>query len=168
MDVVNYMFCDIRERESFETWPFTRDLRQGVLPGLRYIPQYRDIGENDYNRLTAFPTSGLPAPEGLLPQHANVSAERGALAMLLLSAFWVLTLFLSLARALLPLLARPSLPFSALQKRGIWHILDTRFDGLVGNCECLDNRDMPDMAFTVHFSCMAVFSKPGHFSSDFE
>ncbi len=56
MDVVNYMFCDIRERESFETWPFTRDLRQGVLPGLRYIPQYRDISEVDYNRLVSFPT----------------------------------------------------------------------------------------------------------------
>lgn len=124
MDVVNYMFCDIRERESFETWPFTRDLRQGVLPGLRYIPQYRDISETDYMRLTSFPTSGLAAPEGLLPQHAN--------------------------------------------KRGIWHVLDTRFDGLVGNCECLPDRDMPDMAFTVHFSCMAVFSKPGHFGSDYE
>ena len=124
MDVVNFMFCDIREGESFEGWPFTRDLRQGSLPGLRYVPQYRDIGESDYNRLVGFPTSGLPAPEGLLPQHAN--------------------------------------------KRGIWHLLDTRFDGLVGNCECLPDRDMSDMAFTVHFSCMAVFSKPGHFSSDWE
>jgi hypothetical protein len=124
MDVVNYMFCDIREGQSFEGWPFTRDLRQGVVPGIKYIPQYRDIGETDYNRLVGFPTSGLPAPEGLLPQHAN--------------------------------------------KRGIWHLLDTRFDGLVGNCECLPDRDMQDMAYSVHFSCMAVFSKPGHFSNDLE
>jgi hypothetical protein len=72
MDVVNYMFCDIREGESFESWPFTRDLRQGHLPGLKYIPQYRDISEADYNRLIGFPSSGLPAPEGLLPVHANV------------------------------------------------------------------------------------------------
>ena len=35
MDVVNYMFCDIREGESFEQWPFTRDLRQGHVPGLK-------------------------------------------------------------------------------------------------------------------------------------
>lgn len=39
MDVVNYMFCDIREGESFEQWPFTRDLRQGVIPGIKNIPQ---------------------------------------------------------------------------------------------------------------------------------
>ena len=124
MDVVNYMFCDIREGESFEGWPFTRDLRQGVLPGLRNIPQYRDISAGDYDRLVGFPTSGLAAPEGLLPQHAN--------------------------------------------KRGIWHILPTDFDGLVGNCECLDNRDMWDMASSVHFSCMQVFSKPGHFATDWD
>ena len=124
MDVVNYLFCDIREGQSFEGWPFTRDLRQGVIPGIKYIPQYRDITEQDYNRLVSFPTSGLSAPEGLLPQHAN--------------------------------------------KRGIWHLLDTRFDGLVGNCECLEHRDMHDMAYSVHFSCMAVFSKPGHFSNDLE
>jgi hypothetical protein len=128
MDVVNYLFCDIREGQSFEGWPFTRDLRQGVIPGIRYIPQYRDMPETDYLRMVSFPTSGLPAPEGLLPQHAN--------------------------------------------KRGIWHLLDTRFDGLVGNCECLPDRDMNrdtnDVAYSVHFSCMAVFSKPGHFSSDLE
>jgi hypothetical protein len=124
MDVVNYMFCDIREGESFEQWPFTRDLRQGVLPGIRSIPQYHDISEGDYNRLVGFPSSGLAAPEGLLPQHAN--------------------------------------------KRGIWHILPTVFDGLVGNCECLDNRDMLDLATTVHFSCMQVFSKPGHFHTDWD
>ncbi len=111
MDVVNYMFCDIREGESIEQWPFTRDLRQGALPGLKYIKQYRDISSGDYNSLVSFPTSGLPAPEGLLPMHAN--------------------------------------------KRGIWHILDTRFDSLVGNCECLGHRDMYDMAFSVHFSCSA-------------
>jgi hypothetical protein len=124
MDVVNYMFCDIREGESFEQWPFTRDLRQGVLPGLRNIPQYRDISEGDYNRLVGFPTSGLPAPEGLLPQHAN--------------------------------------------KRGIWHMLPTLFDGLVGNCECLGDRDMWDLSSTVHFSCMQVFSKPGHIHTDWD
>ena len=124
MDVVNYMFCDIREGESFEGWPFTRDLRQGALPGLRHIPQYRDISEGDYNRLVGFPTSGLPAPEGLLPQHAN--------------------------------------------KRGVWHILPTLFDGLVGNCECLNDRDMWDVASSVHFSCMNVYSKPGHFATDWD
>ena len=63
--------------------------------------------------------------------------------------------------------SRPA-PRRAPQKRGIWHMLDTRFDGLVGNCECLPDRDMADMSFTVHFSCMAVFSKPGHFGSDYE
>lgn len=160
MDVVNYMFCDIREGESFESWPFTRDLRQGVLPGLKYIKQYRDISEGDYNSLVSFPTSGLPAPEGLLPMHAN--------------------------------------------KRGIWHILDSRFDSLVGNCECMGHRDMYDMALSVHFSCsesrvsrgdvnwqrkltatppqhnpppnylvsrlstVQVFSKPGHFRTDWD
>ena len=72
MDVVNYLFCDIRDRESFEGWPFTRDLRQGVVPGLKYYPQYRSITDEGYARLTAFPTSGLAAPEGLLPQHRDV------------------------------------------------------------------------------------------------
>jgi hypothetical protein len=36
MDVVNYLLCDIRDHESFETWPFTRDLRQGTVPGIKY------------------------------------------------------------------------------------------------------------------------------------
>ena len=27
---------------------------------------------------------------------------------------------------------------------------------------------MADVALTVHFSCMAIFSKPGHFSSDYD
>ncbi len=121
---MNYMFCDIRDRESFEQWPFTRDLRQGVIPGLRFMPQYRELDEEGYARLTGFPTSGLSAPMGLLPKHAN--------------------------------------------DKGIWHVLDARFDGLVGNCECLPDRDMPDVAFTVHFSCMAVFQKPGHFHSEYE
>ena len=122
MDVVNYLFCDIQDGLSFENWPFTRDMRQGVVPGLRYFPAYRNQSEEDFLRLVGFPTSGLPAPEGLLPQHSNLSQ--------------------------------------------VWRLLDARFDGLVGNCECMGDRDMPDVAFTVHFSCMAVFSKPGHFSSD--
>ena len=92
------------------------------MPGLRYFPAYRNQSEEDFLRLVGFPTSGLPAPEGLLPQHSNLSQ--------------------------------------------VWRLLDARFDGLVGNCECMGDRDMPDVAFTVHFSCMAVFSKPGHFSSD--
>ena len=92
------------------------------MPGLRYFPAYRNQSEEDFLRLVGFPTSGLPAPEGLLPQHSNLTQ--------------------------------------------VWRLLDARFDGLVGNCECMGDRDMPDIAFTVHFSCMAVFSKPGHFSSD--
>jgi hypothetical protein len=124
MDVVNYLFCDVKDRENFETWPFTRDLRQGVVPGLKYYPAYRNNTREDWVRLTGFPTSGLPAPEGLLPQHRN--------------------------------------------KTAVWRLLDSRFDGLVGNCECIPDRDMPDIGFTVHFSCMAVFSKPGHFSTDRE
>ena len=92
------------------------------MPGLRYFPAYRNQSEEDFLRLVGFPTSGLPAPEGPLPQHSNLTQ--------------------------------------------VWRLLDARFDGLVGNCECMGDRDMPDIAFTVHFSCMAVFSKPGHFSSD--
>ncbi len=48
----------------------------------------------------------------------------------------------------------------------VWRLLDARYDGLVGNCECMADRDMPDIGYTVHFSCMAVFSKPGHFHTD--
>jgi hypothetical protein len=124
MDVVNYLFCDIRDGESWESWPFSRDMRQGVVPGLRYFPQYRNISEEAYAHLTGFPTSGLPAPEGLLPEYRDM--------------------------------------------KGIWRMLDSRFDGLVGNCECLPDRDMHDIAFTVHFSCMRNVQKPGHFSEDFD
>jgi len=122
MDVVNYLFCDVRDGESFENWPFTRDVRQGVVPGLKYYPAYRNSSEEDMLRLIGFPSSGLPAPEGLLPEHND--------------------------------------------KKQIWRLLDSRFDNLVGNCECMPDRDMPDIGYSVHFSCMAVFSKPGHFHSD--
>jgi hypothetical protein len=125
MDVVNYLFCDIKDGQSFESWPFTRDMRQGTVPGLRYYPAYRESSEDDFYRLIGFPTSGLPAPEGLLPQYRNSTEQ-------------------------------------------IWRLLDARFDGLVGNCECMNDRDMPDIGFTVHFSCMAVFSKPGHFGSELD
>jgi hypothetical protein len=125
MDVVNYLFCDVQEGRSLESWPFTRDLRQGIVPGLKYYPAYRNSSDDDMLRMIGFPTSGLPAPEGLLPAYAN-STDR------------------------------------------IWRLLDARFDGLVGNCECMADRDMPDIGYTVHFSCMAVFSKPGHFHTDEE
>lgn len=122
MDVVNYLFCDIQDRNAWESWPFTRDMRQGVVPGLRYYPAYRNISEEQYAHLIGFPTSGLPAPEGLMPEHRN--------------------------------------------DKYVWRMLDARFDGLVGNCECLGDRDMPDIGFTVHFSCMAIIHKPGHFTED--
>lgn len=75
MDVVNNMFCSIDEDKAYDNWPFVRDIRQGVVPGLRHYPAYRGISEAEYNRLIAFPGSGLPAPEGLLPEHRKVGGH---------------------------------------------------------------------------------------------
>ena len=47
-------------------------------------------------------------------------------------------------------------------------MLDSRFDGLVGTCECMPERDMPDVGFTVHFSCMSTLTKPGHINTEAE
>ena len=38
----------------------------------------------------------------------------------------------------------------------MWRALDARYDQCVGNCDCIPERDMPDVSFTVHFSCIQV------------
>ncbi len=111
------------ETKAYENWPFVRDLRQGVVRGLEYYPQYRQSSAEQMAKLTGYPGSGLPAPVGLLPQFAN-------------------------------------------ETRQIWRMLDSRYDGLVGTCECMGERDMPDIGYTVHFSCMGTVPKPGHLSSE--
>jgi len=45
----------------------------------------------------------------------------------------------------------------------VWRALDIRYDQCVGNCvpSCMKERDVPDIMFTVHFSCMNSVTKPG-------
>ena len=38
----------------------------------------------------------------------------------------------------------------------VWRALDARYDQCVGNCDCIPERDMPDVSFTVHFRSVAL------------
>jgi hypothetical protein len=44
--------------------------------------------------------------------------------------------------------------------------LDMRYDQVVGHCECLPERDIPQDFYSVHFSCLYHIQKPGKFDSD--
>ncbi len=53
----------------------------------------------------------------------------------------------------------------------VWHMLDPRYDGLVGNCECVPERDLGTAYFSVHFTCLPVtppVHKPGRYTNEDE
>jgi len=53
----------------------------------------------------------------------------------------------------------------------VWRALDIRYDQCVGNCGPLckmQERDHPEIMFTVHFSCMNSIQKPGNLRSEKE
>lgn len=53
--------------------------------------------------------------------------------------------------------------------RSLWHILDPRYDGLVGECWTLPDRDIPNDYFSVHFTCLPLYppvKKPADYDNE--
>lgn len=146
MQVVLYAFGRIEKATSdYREWPMSRDLRQGMVPGVRVLPGYVNMTDPELsNELLSGGRRGaqLPPP-GLLP------AEQPA------------------AQAAAEALAGGK----GDAEGAAWHMLDPRYDGLVGNCECLPERDLGPAYFSVHFTCLPVtppVHKPGRYENEAE
>jgi hypothetical protein len=50
----------------------------------------------------------------------------------------------------------------------VWRAIDARYDQCVGNCDCIPERDQPDVSFSVHFSCIQGVNKPGGYATEKE
>lgn len=61
------------------------------------------------------------------------------------------------------------LPLLLLQgSKPVYRALDIRYDQCIGMCECLPDRDQPDLYFTVHFSCIQSVGKVATYGSERE
>jgi hypothetical protein len=134
MQVVLYLFAKITEKSGWREWPFSRDMRQGMVPGIRILPAFQNL--TDWTMEIEMTQNGrrnrgLP-PEGVLSYERAEAEARG-------------------------------LP--------VWNMLDPRYDGLVGNCECVPERDLGAGYFTVHYTCLPVtppVHKPGRYENEEE
>lgn len=134
MQVVLYLFGKITEKSPFREWPFSRDMRQGTVPGLRALPAYADM------------TDDAIAVE--LLQGGRRGKE----------------------------LTEPGVQPEALAEANaagdvVWHMLDPRYDGLIGNCETLPERDLGEHYYSGHFTCLPVVPpvhKPGRYENEEE
>ena len=134
MQVVLYLFGKITEKSQYREWPFSRDMRQGTVPGLRSLPAYADM------------TDDAIAVE--LLQGGRRGKE----------------------------LTEPGVQPSDLAEANaagdiVWHMLDPRYDGLIGNCENLPERDLGEHYYSGHFTCLPVVPpvhKPGRYENEEE
>ena len=135
MQVVLYMFGRIDAPISnYREWPLSRDLRQGVVPGLRILPAYTNETDEVLERELLQNGRRAPSmpPEGVLREEAERAAAEG---------------------------------------KTTWKMLDPRYDGLVGNCECVPERDLGTRYYSVHFTCLPVtppVHKPGRYENEDE
>jgi hypothetical protein len=72
MQVVLYLYSNITEQSAYTVWPRSRDNRQGLIPGLRYLPFYKNLTHEDYVDAVTHNRAGdgVP-PTGLLPQYRD-------------------------------------------------------------------------------------------------
>ena len=134
MQVVLHMFGKVTEKSPWREWPFSRDMRQGMVPGLRVLPAFQNL--TDYVLEVELTQNGR-RNRGLPPESVLESEEKEALA----------------------------------EGKTVWHMLDPRYDGLVGNCECVPERDLGSQYFSVHFTCLPVtppVHKPGRYENEQE
>ena len=128
------MFGKITEKSGWREWPFSRDMRQGTVPGIRVLPAFVNMTDWDLEiemTQNGRRNRGMP-PEGVLSFELAEAQEKG---------------------------------------KPVWHMLDPRYDGLTGNCECVPERDLGAGYFTVHFTCLPVtppIHKPGRYESEEE
>ena len=134
MQVVLYLFGKITDKSPHKEWPFSRDVRQGTVPGIRVLPAYRDM--TDERMAVELLQGGRRGKEltesGVQPEDLREAMAAG---------------------------------------EPVWHMLDPRYDGLVGNCETVPERDLAEHYFSVHFTCLPVVPpvhKPGRYENEDE
>ena len=129
-----HMFGKITEKSGWREWPFSRDMRQGTVPGIRILPAFKDL--TDWTLEMEMTQNGrrnrgMP-PEGVLSYELAEAQAAG---------------------------------------KPVWNMLDPRYDGLVGNCDCVAERNLGAAYFSVHFTCTPttpVVHKPGRYDNDLE
>jgi hypothetical protein len=134
MQVVLHLFGKVTDKSPAREWPFSRDMRQGAVPGLRALPAF-----------------ALQSDEELARELLQ-GGRRG--------------------KELLDPGVQPlELAAAAAEGRPVWNMLDPRYDGLVGNCENVPERDLAERYFSVHFTCLPVVPpvhKPGRYENEEE
>lgn len=146
MQVVLHAYGLVEKPTSeYKEWPFSRDLKQGMVPGVRVLPVFTNMTDDILKQeLLSGGRRGkeLPPP-GILAQHRETATaaakawEEGA-----------------------------DMPAGTS-----WFMLDPRYDGLVGDCECQAERDLGAAFFSVHFTCLPVtppLEKPGRYETEAE
>ncbi len=146
MQVVLHLYGIIDAKVSdYKEWPFSRDLAQGTVHGLRVLPVYVNMSDDtmEVELLSGGRRGKFLPPAGLRDKYLASAKDAAA-----------------------------SMEDGALDAAGLrWHMFDPRYDGLVGNCECLAERDLGPAYFTVHFTCLPVtppVHKPGHYTNEAE
>jgi hypothetical protein len=144
MQVVLHAYGRVEKPASdFKEWPFSRDLKQGIVPGVRILPVYTNVSDETLKlELLSGGRRGKELPE---PGLRSPYKEAGAAA------------------------AKSWEEGSDFAEGTGWHMLDPRYDGLVGDCECQADRDLGPAYFTVHFTCLPVtppLEKPGRYESE--
>jgi hypothetical protein len=134
MQVVLYLFGKITEKSPYREWPFSRDMRQGTVPGLRSLPAYADMTDDAIAvELLQGGRRGKELTEpGVQPNDLAEAQAAGDV---------------------------------------VWHMLDPRYDGLIGNCENLPERDLGEHYYSGHFTCLPVVPpvhKPGRYENEEE
>ena len=144
-----------RAGHFIESFPWLADYRQGLAPGLSYLPHHRgrsraeveeDVQHTLRNRFAESVYGedvwrNWTYTEGPLPRH-----------------LW----------------PRCAASFDADDEDvPVWHPLDARYDIMVGSCECVAHHDLAGrveqdavgVQMTAHFSCLKV-PKPGSFEDE--
>lgn len=139
LDLAMFAFRDYDWQVYGWMFPKVADTRHGIAPGTRLLPQFRDMSDTDYNNLIRNPKTGKPYPEGFMPELYDPTKGGGV--------------------------AGRGVPGV------VWHTLGVQYDQCVGNlCECgsgLTGRNIPDLFYSVHFSCLQYTHKPGDFKSEY-
>lgn len=170
VQVVGHYFGDQEPTAFQRDFPYLRDATMGAVPNLALFPEFRNW--TNAQLLKRF-QEYAPAPlqpyaeegvfvEGLLP-HIKAEAKRVS----------------ACAVAVRARIARRAYEHARLRSlhaqsgKHIWHPLDARYDGVVGNCRALDeptHRNFGPDYYSVHFTCMPTMPhvhKPGDYASDY-
>ena len=118
-------------------WPTAMDDHYETVPGLRQMPPYDKMSDEQFSLESQEPYTSQPQRVGWVGPPATLPKE--------------------------VVIHRGNYGLEA----PLWRMLDHRYDHFVGNCECTKNELLSlEDYFTVHFSCMHFVEKPGVYASE--